>query len=172
MSRHVPVLLKETIDFLQLKPGMNVIDCTLGDAGHAEAILEKTGPNGKLLGIDADAESLLRAKQNLYRFEGRAVYARDNFVNLTKIIAEHNFGPAHGIIMDLGWSSPQFEERGRGFSFEKDEVLDMRYGPTIVIPTDPATAGERRNLANTTRDPSTTLGMTTTSYRDPSLRSG
>ncbi len=128
--RHVPVLLHETIYFLQLKPGTNVIDCTLGDAGHAEAILEKTSPNGKLLGIDADPESLLRAKQNLYRFEGRAVFARDNFVNLTKIIAEHNFGPVNGILLDLGWSSPQFEERGRGFSFEKDETLDMRYDST------------------------------------------
>lgn len=127
MSRHIPVLPNEVIDSLQPKANQNFIDCTLGDAGHSEMILEKIGPNGKLLGIDADAESLLRAKQYLYRFEGRVIFARDNFVNLAKIIAENNFGTVRGILMDLGWSSPQFSERGRGFSFEKDEPLDMRY---------------------------------------------
>src|SRR3990167_2068072 len=126
--RHVPVLLKEVIEALQLKSGMNTIDCTLGDAGHSEAILEKTGPNGRLLGIDADPESLLRAKQYLYRFDERVVYVRDNFAQLKKIVTENNFQPVDAIIMDLGWSSPQFAERGRGFSFQKDEPLDMRYG--------------------------------------------
>ncbi len=125
--RHIPVLPNEITDLLQPKPNQNFIDCTLGDAGHAEMILGKTSPNGKLLGIDADPESLLRAKQYLYQFGERVVYARDNFVNLTKIVAENNFGPVNGILLDLGWSSPQFSERGRGFSFEKDEPLDMRY---------------------------------------------
>ncbi len=130
--RHVPVLLKETIEFLNLKPGQNVLDCTLGDAGHSEAILEKTAPNGKLLGIDADPESVLRAKQYLYRFGERVTFARDNFANLKKIITEKNFGPINAVLMDLGWSSPQFAERGRGFSFNPpaggDEPLDMRFG--------------------------------------------
>ena len=147
--RHVPVLLTEVLDLLQPKSGQNFIDCTLGDAGHAEAILEKTSPNGKLLGIDADPESLLRAKQNLYRFEGRAVFARDNFVNLTKIIAEHNFGPVNGILLDLGWSSPQFEERGRGFSFEGDEPLDMRYDPNCHSERGLAADEESRNKTTT-----------------------
>src|SRR3989339_1334579 len=127
--RHVPVLLNEVIDALQLKPGMQVIDGTLGDAGHAEKILEKIGPNGKLLGIDADVEAVLRAKQYLYNFGEQAIFVRDNFVNLKKIVAEQKFSPVNGILLDLGWSSPQFEERGRGFSFLKaDEPLDMRYG--------------------------------------------
>lgn len=128
MTRHVPVLLNEVISYLKLIPGSNVIDCTLGDAGHSEAILEATAPNGKLLGIDADPESVLRAKQYLYRYGDRVQFVRDNFQNLRKILAENNFGPVHGILMDLGWSTPQFAERGRGFSFEKDEPLDMRYG--------------------------------------------
>ncbi len=138
--RHVPVLLNEVTDALQLKPGMQVVDCTLGDAGHAEKILEKittedgprkgpSGPRGKLLGIDADIESILRAKQYLYNFGEQAIFVRDNFVNLSKIVAEQKFSPVNGILLDLGWSSPQFEERGRGFSFIKpDEKLDMRYG--------------------------------------------
>ncbi len=133
MSRHIPVLLKEVAEGLNLKPGVRVVDCTLGDGGHAEAMLTKIGSAGKLLGIDADPESLLRAKQNLYNFGQQAVFIRDNFVNLSKILKENNFTPVDAILMDLGWSSPQFEERGRGFSFQKDEVLDMRYSPTTPV---------------------------------------
>lgn len=126
--RHIPVLLTAVIDSLTLKPGMNVVDCTLGDAGHSEAILNKTSPNGRLLGLDADPESLLRAKQYLYHFGERALYIRDNFVHLKEIVDHEHFSPVDAILMDLGWSSPQFAERGRGFSFESDELLDMRYG--------------------------------------------
>lgn len=125
--KHVPVLLTETINSLQLKSGMNVIDCTLGDTGHAEAMLEKISPDGKLLGIDLDPEAVLRAKQFLYRFEDRAVCVRDNFTNVEKIVTKNNFGPVQAIVIDLGWSTPQFEERGRGFSFLTSEPLDMRY---------------------------------------------
>ena len=126
--KHVPVLLAETIDSLQLKPGMCVVDCTLGDAGHSEAMLEKITPAGKLLGIDADPEAVLRAKRFLYRFEDSVLVVRDNFANLQNIVTQHNFAPVNAIVMDLGWSTPQFEERGRGFSFLTDEPLDMRYG--------------------------------------------
>lgn len=127
MSRHTPVLLKETVEALSLRPGFKVIDCTLGDAGHSEEILEKIGPNGQLLGIDADVESILRAKRYLYRFETQTKLVKDNFVHLKQIATENGFVPADVVLMDLGWSSPQFEERGRGFSFQKDEPLDMRY---------------------------------------------
>jgi 16S rRNA (cytosine1402-N4)-methyltransferase len=125
--RHVPVLLGEVIESLQLKPGMNVIDGTLGDGGHSEKILEATAPNGKVLGIDADPESLLRAKQFLYAFGPRVIFVRDNSSRIKEIVAENAFAPVNGILLDLGWSSPQFEERGRGFSFLKDEPLNMRY---------------------------------------------
>lgn len=125
--RHVPVLLNEVIESLQLNPGMNIIDCTLGDAGHSEMILEKTSPTGRVLGIDVDPESLLRAKQFLYKYGERVHFVRDNFVHLQDVIEKENFGPVNGILMDFGWSSPQFEERGRGFSFHKDEPLNMRY---------------------------------------------
>lgn len=139
--KHVPVLMNEVIESLQLKSNASVVDCTLGDGGHSEMMLEKTAPEGNLLGIDADPESILRAKQNLYRFGERAVFVRDNFVNLKKIIEENKFGKVDGILMDLGWSSSQFEERGRGFSFQKDELLDMRYSPS----SDSQTAGEMVN---------------------------
>ncbi|MFH1292249.1 MAG: 16S rRNA (cytosine(1402)-N(4))-methyltransferase RsmH [bacterium] len=126
--KHEPVLLQQVISNLQLKPGMNVVDCTLGDGGHARAILEKLGKKGKLLGIDADVEAVLRAKRFLYEFEDRFIAVRDNFVNLKKIVHGQDFGQVNAILMDLGWSSQQFSERDRGFSFQnQDEVLDMRY---------------------------------------------
>lgn len=127
--RHIPVLLKEVLETLSLKSGDNVVDCTLGDGGHAEAMLEAIEPDGRLLGIDADPESLLRAKRFLYRFGEQAIFIRDNFENLEKIVAENNFAPVQAVFMDLAWSTPQVEERGRGFSFERDEPLDMRYTP-------------------------------------------
>lgn len=130
--RHIPVLSTEVLTALALKPNANVIDGTLGDGGHSEAMLEQTAPEGKVLGIDADPESLLRAKQHLYRFGDRVRYVRSNFANIATIIAEEQFGPVSAILLDLGWSSPQFAERGRGFSFEKDEPLDMRFSPDFT----------------------------------------
>lgn len=128
MSRHVPVLLNEVLENLQLRPGMKVIDCTLGDGGHAEAILEKIGPAGKLLGLDADPEAVLVAKRYLYKYGDQFIAARGNFVNLKQIASDNDFNSADAILMDLGWSSTQFTERGRGFSFQnQDEPLDMRY---------------------------------------------
>ena len=133
--RHVPVLINEVMDALNLKPGMNVIDCTLGDGGHSEKILEATSPNGKLLGIDVDPESLLRAKQFLYRFEGRVTYVRENFIHLKKIVEENSFLGVQGILMDFGWSSPQFADRERGLSFQNpNELLDMRFGSSFNTP--------------------------------------
>ena len=133
-GRHIPVLPAEVVNALELVPGKNIIDCTLGDAGHSELILERTSPSGKLLGIDADPEALLRAKNFLYRFDGRVIYVRENFEHLESIVKEQSFGPIDGILMDFGWSSPQFEERKRGFSFQnKDEVLDMRYGASADV---------------------------------------
>lgn len=127
--RHVPVLQSEVIEYLKLESGMNVIDCTLGDGGHSEKILEKTAPEGKLLGIDVDPESLLRAKQFLYRFEKRVTFVRENFIHLKDVVEKEKFAPVDAILMDFGWSSPQFMERSRGLSFQNPgESLDMRYG--------------------------------------------
>ncbi len=125
--RHIPVLLNEVLEGLDLKKGAKVIDCTLGDGGHSEAIMDIIGPRGKLLGLDADPESLLRAKRFLYRFEDQITFVRENFANLKKTATENDFLQVDGILFDLGWSSPQFAERSRGFSFDKDEPLNMRY---------------------------------------------
>lgn len=125
--RHVPVLLEETIDSLKMKPGDIVVDCTLGDGGHSEEILKRIQSDGVLLGIDVDAESLERSKKFLEKIEGKKIFVHDNFSNLKEILREQKLGKVDGILMDFGWSSPQFAERGRGFSFQTNEVLDMRY---------------------------------------------
>ena len=131
--KHVPVLLNEVVENLNLRLGSKIIDCTLGDAGHSEKILNKIIPKGKLLGIDADPEAILRAKQYLYDFFDNVILVRDNFENLKKVVEENDFQPVDGILMDLGWSTPQFADRGRGFSFQnKAESLDMRYSEKVI----------------------------------------
>lgn len=128
--KHIPVLKDEVIEALSLKSGVKVIDATIGDAGHAEEILKNIGPNGKLLGLDADPEAVLRSKKFLQDFGQRATIVRSNFENIEKTAKENGFLDVHAVLMDLGWSTPQFEERGRGFSFTKNEPLDMRYNPS------------------------------------------
>lgn len=133
--RHIPVILHETIEALALKPGDRVIDATVGDGGHSEEILKKIGSTGKVLALDADPESLLRAERFLYPYRAQVSFVRTNFSDLEKTVREQEFFGASGILMDLGWSMPQFKERGRGFSFENDEPLDMRYDPSSHILT-------------------------------------
>ena len=116
---HIPVLQKEVIGYLDPKPNDNFIDCTIGDGGHTLTILEKTGPNGKVLGIDLD----LRIK-NLGK---RVILVNDNFANLKEIVKKNKFRNVSGILIDLGISSWDLEESGKGFSFQKQESLDMRY---------------------------------------------
>jgi 16S rRNA (cytosine1402-N4)-methyltransferase len=123
---HIPVLLEEVIEYLDPKPGENFIDATLGDGGHAKEILKKTAPDGKLLGIDRDENSIYAAKENLKEFGSRAIIAQGNFSNIENIIADFpEIGKPKGILLDLGLSSRQLEESGRGFSFLKDEPLVM-----------------------------------------------
>ena len=131
--RHAAVLVDEVIEMLRLEEGMHIIDCTLGDAGHAEKILESIGETGKYLGIDVDPEAIVRAKHFLHTYRTQTLFARDNFVHIKKIVKGTGFSPVNGILLDLGWSTPQFEERGRGFSFlQSDEPLDMRFGSDVA----------------------------------------
>jgi 16S rRNA (cytosine1402-N4)-methyltransferase len=127
---HKPVLLNETVEALQPQPGKHYVDCTLGSGGHASAILEKIMPHGKLLGIDADPEAINMAKTRLADYINSTVIINENFVNLETICRENNFLPVHGILFDLGLSSMQLEISERGFSFQHDGPLDMRFSPT------------------------------------------
>ncbi|MEK7481531.1 MAG: 16S rRNA (cytosine(1402)-N(4))-methyltransferase RsmH [Patescibacteria group bacterium] len=124
---HIPVLVSEVVEGLALTQTSHVIDCTLGDGGHALAMLERAAT---LLGIDADPAAIASAHQRLKRFGNRAMLVHDSFRNLQTIADAHQFRPIHAILFDLGWSMPQVKERGRGFSFMQDEPLDMRFDPT------------------------------------------
>ncbi len=136
MSIHTPVLLEEVIKYLDPKPGQKFIDATADGGGHALAIFERIVPGGKLLGIELDGELLSRLELQIknLEFKDSIILANDSYVNLKKIAAENDFVGADGILFDLGMSSWQIDEAGRGFSFQKDEPLDMRFahGQTVI----------------------------------------
>ena len=124
---HTPVLVGETLDLLNLRAGNSVVDCTLGLGGHAKEILKKIGKKGKLMAFDEDEENLKRAKENLKEFKNQVIFVHDNFENLKSEITKHKFGSPDAILFDLGLSSPHVDIPERGFSFQYDGPLDMRY---------------------------------------------
>jgi 16S rRNA (cytosine1402-N4)-methyltransferase len=124
---HVPVLQKEVLQYLDPKPNENFIDATIGGAGHTFAILEKNGPNGKVLGIDQDPEIIENLKFKIKNFKKRIVLVWGNFAELQEIVKKNKFTSVSGILFDLGMSSWHLGESGRGFSFQRNEPLDMRY---------------------------------------------
>jgi len=117
---HLPVLSKEVVDFLNLKSGGTFVDCTLGGGGHTENIKSKNS-KVKIIGIDQDAEAIAAAKTRLSKYNN-IQFIKDNFKNIGQIIKK----PADGILFDLGISSYQIDEPARGFSLQKDGLLDMR----------------------------------------------
>lgn len=136
---HIPVLLKEVVEGLALRPGAQVIDGTLGGAGHAEALLEAISPDGRLLGIDQDPAALERSRERLARFGGQVVLRRGSFRDLATLAADAGIAPAsvHGVLLDVGISSFQLDEAGRGFAIQAEGPLDMR-----MDPSQPLTAAE------------------------------
>lgn len=126
-SYHIPVLQKEVLRYLDPKPNQNLIDATIGEGGHALAILERTSPNGKLLGIDWSPEIIVNCKLKIKNFKKRTTLVCDNFANLKEVVKRERFLAVSGILLDLGMSSWHLTEAGRGFSFLKNEPLDMRY---------------------------------------------
>ncbi|MCS7124858.1 MAG: 16S rRNA (cytosine(1402)-N(4))-methyltransferase RsmH [Candidatus Bathyarchaeota archaeon] len=128
---HLPVMKEEVIRFLDPKPDEDFIDCTIGLGGHALAILERNKPNGKVLGIDFDPQIIEELKRCVRgtELEKRLVLVCDNFANLEKVAKTHDFMEVSGVLFDLGLSSWHLEASGRGFSFWRNEPLDMRYNP-------------------------------------------
>lgn len=127
---HTPVLLNELIQALAIRPAGWYVDCTVGLGGHSSAILEASGPDGRLLGLDADAQSLERAKQRLAGYGERVVLVHANFRDLERVARDSGVDAANGIVMDLGLSSWQLADRNRGFSFHDEGGLDMRFDPS------------------------------------------
>ncbi|AYF54981.1 16S rRNA (cytosine(1402)-N(4))-methyltransferase RsmH [Clostridium botulinum] len=122
---HVPVLLEETIDSLNIKEDGIYVDCTLGGAGHSSYILKRLSKKGKLIGIDQDINALKAAKEKLKNYDN-VIYVHNNFYNLASVLDELNIEKVDGILMDLGVSSYQLDTAERGFSYMQDAVLDMR----------------------------------------------
>lgn len=122
---HISVLLKETIDELNLKDNSIVVDCTLGYGGHSSEILKRI-PNGKLYSFDQDEEAILYSQKRLSEISNNFEIIKSNFVNLKEKLKEKGIDKVDAIVYDLGVSSPQLDEDVRGFSFHKDSKLDMR----------------------------------------------
>ena len=130
---HIPVLLEEAIAALNVRQGKRYIDCTVGTGGHASAILENCMPGGQLIGIDADPASLSLSEEKLLNFGRSAILVNANFSNLQAICLYYNFYQIDGILFDLGMSSLQLSSSSRGFSFQHNGPLDMRFSPTLKL---------------------------------------
>ena len=125
-QEHRPVLLDEVIEHLRCTAGKYFVDGTVGGGGHARAILEKTAPDGRLIGIDWDAEALAKARSNLQPYSERLVLVRENFARIGLVLARLHVQVVDGILLDLGLSSFQVDAAERGFSFSQPGPLDMR----------------------------------------------
>lgn len=123
---HIPVLLKETIEFLSPQSGEFIIDATIGGGGHAAEILKKIGDRGTLLGIDLDKDAVADCQSRFADYKN-VILVNGNYADLPEILKQKKLPKADGLLIDLGFSSRQLEKSGRGFSFLKDEELDMRY---------------------------------------------
>ena len=127
---HVPVMLDAVIDLLQIKSGGVYVDGTVGLGGHSAAILERIQPDGLLIGIDRDKDSLAKAEERLKSFSGNFRLVHDNYKNLSLTLNRLGIDSVDGILLDLGVSSWQLLSAERGFSFQSDAMLDMRLDRT------------------------------------------
>ncbi len=125
---HKPVLKEEVIKFLEVGANEDFVDCTAGGGGHSRAILERSAPGGKVLAMEWDKDLFSKLKD-----EERIIAVKESYVALEETVKEKEFGPVHGVLFDLGFSSYHIEESGRGFSFMKDEPLDMRYNTDTLL---------------------------------------
>jgi 16S rRNA (cytosine1402-N4)-methyltransferase len=119
-------MLREVLDYLDLKPGMVIVDATLGTAGHSYAILERILPGGRLFGIDRDKASLQIASERLSGFGSAVNLIHGNFVDIDSLLENLKVKKVNGILFDLGISTFQLSDSGRGFSFQNEGPLDMR----------------------------------------------
>ena len=126
---HIPVLTERVLEYLNPQLNENFIDCTAGGGGHLFALAERVAPKGKVLAIDWDTRAVatLREEIRKRKLQNRVILENENFAHIQEVVARNKFQKVAGILFDLGFSSDQLESEGRGFSFQRDEPLDMRY---------------------------------------------
>ncbi len=134
-SQHVSVMLDEVLEYLRPSPGGHYIDGTAGGGGHTAAILERSAPDGRVLGIDTDEQALARVRARLSEYvdNGRLVLVHGNFAHLATIARQTGFTSVQGVLLDLGFSSDQMDDPQRGFSFSADGPLDMRLDQSLTV---------------------------------------
>ncbi len=132
-SPHTPVLYQQVLEALRPRPRGRYIDATVGAGGHAAGILEASAPDGQLLGIDLDPMALALAEERLARFGERVHLVRASFADLDRHAAALGWGQVDGVLFDLGLSSMQLEAAHRGFSFQREGPLDMRFDPRAEV---------------------------------------
>ena len=126
-ARHIPVLVAEIVVGLDVHPGGRYLDATVGGGGHAVAVLEASAPDGRILGLDRDAEAAKRARARLSVYGDRAKVVHASYVDLLEVLRREQLQLLDGAIFDLGFSSWQIDDPSRGFSFAQDGPLDMRF---------------------------------------------
>jgi 16S rRNA (cytosine1402-N4)-methyltransferase len=126
-SEHVPVMLDEVLTWLAPRPGRRFVDGTFGGGGHTSALAEKVGPTGQVIALDRDPAAVRAGQESLAGLPVRLVQA--NYRELAAVLATLGVGPVDGILLDLGLSSDQLADRQRGFSFDADGPLDLRFDP-------------------------------------------
>ena len=132
-TEHTPVMLKEVVEALNVRPGGRYVDGTVGGGGHALAILQAAEPGGSLLGLDRDPRALERAAECLAKYKTDVQLVQSDFSNVADVCEEASFSPVHGLLLDLGMSSLQLDDAERGFSFQREGPLDMRFSPDQTI---------------------------------------
>ncbi|MBR4511148.1 MAG: 16S rRNA (cytosine(1402)-N(4))-methyltransferase RsmH [Ruminococcus sp.] len=143
---HVPVLLTQTIDGLDIKPDGIYVDCTAGGGGHSSAIAAKLSNKGRLISLDRDPDAVKAASERLSAF-GNAQVIHRNYSELDKVLDELGIDAVDGILMDLGVSSYQLDEESRGFSYHSDAPLDMRMSRTGMSAADLVNTFDEQQLA-------------------------
>jgi len=123
---HQPVLLKEVLEWMDVKPGACIVDGTVGGGGHAEALLERIGLEGRYIAVDRDRQTLAKAKERLQKFGGQVEFVHGVFSDLPEILKNLKIDKVDAVLVDIGVSSFQLDEAERGFSFLQSGPLDMR----------------------------------------------
>lgn len=130
---HVPVMLEEVLEYLNLAPGKIIVDATMGNGGHSREILKRITPGGRLIGIDRDENSLNICRQRLAEFKDNTEFVHANFSDIDQVLGNLKIDKVDGIIFDLGISTYQLLDSQRGFSFQEEGPLDMRMDKNSYI---------------------------------------